>query len=193
MTVVVRVDSVTGGTTGRPLEARPGWRRRCSRAFHEPVRRVSPADSVHRRTADDPDGQRAAGRGKPARVRRVRDGGVDAGRIGKQDPLARIEDRRGRPCRLACDRGARRGRIDDLEPEQVDRSGSLVRDLDELVRRRGAAGLQFRDHERRWRPGHDTGEGAEASAASGRSDHHDDDERGEPRAPGMSHFDLPAG
>ncbi len=109
------------------------------------------------------------------------------GAVAEEEPLARSEHQRCRPRRLAGDRRAGRRHVDDLQPEQVGRRRPLVRDLDELVRRRGAACLYLGDDQRRRRPSDGTGQGDRSLGAGGRGDHHDDDERGEPRAPGTIH------
>ena len=75
-----------------------------------------------------------------------------------------------------------------LRDQQVDRRRALVRDLDELVRGRRSTGLDLRNDERGRRPtdipGTDTG--TSPPCDSGGED--DDDERGQPRAPGTSHW-----
>ena len=119
--VVIGVGAVPGRSARATLEAGSGRRRRRRAALDERVRRVAPPDGIDRRPADGAQRDRPAGRRETTRVRGIGERAVEPGRIRDEDPPARIEDRGPRPRRLARHRRAGRGRIDDLEPLQVDR------------------------------------------------------------------------
>ena len=196
--VVVRVDAVAGAAAGTPFEARTGRRRGGRRPLDEGVHRVAPADRVDRRASHDPQHHRATGRRQPAAVRGVGDPRVDPRAVGGEHAPTRLEERRRRPRRLARDRAAGRRDVDQLQPAEVDRRSALVRHLDELVGRGGAAGLDLRDDQRRHGPG-DVGDRQPVLRAWLPRGHepdqedHEDDQRGQARAPGAMHRRPPGG
>ena len=196
--VVVRVDAVAGACAGSPFEARTGRWRGGRRPLDERVHRVAPPDRVDRRATHDPQHHRATGRRQPAAVGGVGDPRVDPRAVRGQHAPARLEERRRRPCRLAGDRAAGRRDVDQLQPAEVDRRSALVRHLDELVGRGRAAGLDLRDDQRRHGPA-DVGDGQPVLRAWLPRGHepdqedHEDDQRGQARAPGAMHRRPPGG
>ena len=186
-----------------------GWRRR-RRTLDECVRGVAPADGIEWRPADRPDRQGATGRREAAGVRRVACGRERPGGVGDEEVLAGRERPGGRPGRLARDRRAGRGHVDELEPREIHRCGGGIGDLDELVGGGSTAGHDLGQEDRPGRRPGDRGEqrvdrgeqrvdrgdrGSEARRGTerGAPERDDEDEGSGSRPPDADHRRPPGG
>jgi len=190
--VVIRVHTVAGCATRPPFQAEPGRRRHGRLPLHEAAGGIAPADGIHDSPTDDAQRHGAAGRSKSAAVCPVGTRGIQPERVRDDRAATGLQDRGRGPGRLPCDGGAAGRRVDHFEADEIDRREALVGDLDELVRGRCAAGLDFRDDERGHRPGDRRRQDRRRSDddPSGRPAGRDGDEQGErgpSRAPGVIH------
>ena len=201
--VVVGVDRMSRPSTGPALDARPGSRRRGGRPLDEGVGGVAPAHAVERTAADRPEDEGPAGRREAARVRHVGDRRVDPCGVRQQEMAARPQQQGRRPGCLPCRRGPTGGHVDQLDPGEVERRCTDVRQLDPLIGSRGAAGHHLGHDEptrrgpadgcdrvhRQRRPRRD----GQRRPGERCSEREDGDEDGDTRPPGAFHGRPPGG
>ncbi len=147
--VVIGVLARSGHAAGEPFQT-AGRRRRRRRLRLEPgARRAAPPYRVDRGgRALGPKRHASAGCRQSVRIRNVRDAREEAGGVRDQQvcPRRQAGSAKG-PCRLARDRRAGGGHVDDLQAlERLGRRGRVV-ELDEFVRSAGAAGHHLAHHE----------------------------------------------